>query len=312
MKRLMPPLHLLRAFTTTARFGSVSRACEALNLSQSAVSKQIAELERLTGVLLFERVRQRLTLTPGGLRYEVAVRQLLTQLEAATLELITGGDGGGTLHLSTLPTFGAKWLIPRLPEFQRQHPHIELHYVPYAQGYDFHREDLDCAILFGNGQWPGARADYLTGREVVLIAPPVLAAQPPLDRAQDIAGFTLLQHVSVPHAWTHWCAAHGVSGVNPLMGPQLDQYHSLIRAVRAGMGLALVPHCLVQDDIAAGLVSTPLDDGYMDEMGYYLCYPESRSHLKPLSSFRQWLLNEVQRTLPPSPTRPECGGPPGR
>ena len=301
MKRLLPPLHLLRAFTTTARFGSVSRACEALHLSQSAVSKQISELERLTGVLLFERIRQRLTLTPAGVRYDAAVRQVLTQLEAATLELITSGDGGGTLHLSTLPTFGAKWLIPRLPEFQRQHPHIELHYVPYAQGYDFQREDLDCAILFGNGSWPGAKADYLTGREVVLIAPPELPAQPTqppqpmLHQAQDITGFTLLQHVSVPHAWAHWCTAHGVSGVNTLMGPQLDQYHSLIRAVRAGMGLALVPHCLVQDDIAAGLVSTPLDDGYRDEMGYYLCYPESRSHLKPLNSFRQWLLSEVQR-----------------
>lgn len=309
MKRLQPPIHLLRAFTTTARFGSVSRACEALHLSQSAVSKQISELEQLTGVLLFERIRQRLTLTPAGVRYEAAVRPVLAQLEAATLELITSGDGGGALHLSTLPTFGAKWLIPRLPDFQRQHPQIELHYVPYAQGYDFQREDLDCAILFGNGRWPGARADYLTGREVVLIAPPGLPAQPPLRQAQDIAGFTLLQHVSVPHAWTHWCAAHGVSGVNTLMGPQLDQYHSLIRAVRAGMGLALVPHCLVQDDIAAGLVATPLDDGYMDEMGYYLCYPESRSHLKPLDAFRQWLLGEVgssaaatasaRRSLPP-------------
>ena len=302
MKRLQPPIHLLRAFTTTARFGSVSRACEALNLSQSAVSKQISELEQLTGVLLFERIRQRLTLTPAGVRYEAAVRPVLAQLEAATLELITSGDGGGALHLSTLPTFGAKWLIPRLPGFQRAHPHIELHYVPYAQGYDFQREDLDCAILFGNGSWPGARADYLTGREVVLIAPPGLAAQPPLRQAQDISGFTLLQHVSVPHAWTHWCAAHAVSGVNTLVGPQLDQYHSLIRAVRAGMGLALVPHCLVQDDIAAGLVATPLDDGYRDEMGYYLCYPESRSHLKPLASFRQWLLGEVSKAATASAT----------
>ncbi len=302
MKRLQPPIHLLRAFTTTARFGSVSRACEALHLSQSAVSKQISELEQLTGVLLFERIRQRLTLTPAGVRYEAAVRPVLAQLEAATLELITSGDGGGALHLSTLPTFGAKWLIPRLPGFQRAHPHIELHYVPYAQGYDFQREDLDCAILFGNGSWPGARADYLTGREVVLIAPPGLAAQPPLRQAQDISGFTLLQHVSVPHAWTHWCAAHAVSGVNTLVGPQLDQYHSLIRAVRAGMGLALVPHCLVQDDIAAGLVATPLDDGYRDEMGYYLCYPESRSHLKPLASFRQWLLGEVSKAATASAT----------
>lgn len=293
MKRLQPPIHLLKAFTATARFGSVSRACEALHLTQSAVSKQISELEQMTGVLLFERVRQRLTLTPAGVRYEAAIRPLLAQLEAATLDLITSGDGGGALHISTLPTFGAKWLIPRLPEFQKAQPLIALNFVPYLQGYDFQRADLDCSILFGRGNWPGAVADYLTGRDVVLIAPPAAPRQPRLRKAQDIAGFTLLQHVSVPHAWSHWCEAHGVSGVNPLLGPQLDQFHSLIRAVMAGMGLALVPHCLVQDDIAAGLVSAPLKDGYMDEMGYYLCYPESRLHLKPLASFRQWLLDSA-------------------
>ena len=293
MKRLQPPIHLLKAFTATARFGSVSRACEALHLTQSAVSKQISELEQITGVLLFERIRQRLTLTPAGLRYDAAIRPVLAQLEAATLELITSGDGGGAVHLSTLPTFGAKWLIPRLPQFQRAHPHIALHFVPYPQGYDFQRADLDCSILFGNGRWPGAIADYLTGRDVTLIAPPAAPGQPVLREAQDIRGLTLLQHVSVPHAWTRWCEAHQVRGVNTLIGPQLDQYHSLIRAVMAGMGLALVPRCLVQDDIAAGLVCAPLEDGYSDELGYYLCYPESRRHLKPLSSFRQWLLGAV-------------------
>lgn len=295
MKRLQPPIHLLKAFTATARFGSVSRASEALHLTQSAVSKQISELEQMTGVLLFERIRQRLTLTPAGVRYEAAIRPLLAQLEAATLDLITSADGGGALHLSTLPTFGAKWLIPRLPGFQKAQPRIALHFVPYLQGYDFQRADLDCSILFGNGTWPGAVADYLAGRDVVLIAPPASPDQPALRRAQDIAGFTLLQHVSVPHAWTRWCEAHEVAGVNTLMGPQLDQFHSLIRAVMAGMGLALVPRCLVQDDIAAGLVSAPLKDGYMDEMGYYLCYPESRRHLEPLIGFRQWLLDAVRR-----------------
>ena len=293
MKSFHPPIHLLKAFVTTARFGSVSRACEALHLTQSAVSKQIRELEQMTGALLFERIRQRLSLTPAGIRYEAALRPVLAQLEAATLELMTSGDGGGALHLSTLPTFGAKWLIPRLPEFQAAHPHIALHFVAYVQGYDFSRADLDCSILFGNGSWPGAVADYITGRDVVLIAPPGARVQQQLRKTPDIAGFTLLQHVSVPHAWRHWCDAHSVQGVNTHLGPQLDQFHSLIRAVMAGMGLALVPHCLVRDDIASGVVSAPLEDGYQDNMGYYLCYPEARSHLKPLASFRQWILGAV-------------------
>jgi len=301
MKRLQPPLHLLKAFITTARFGSVSRASEALHLSQSAVSKQIAELESMTGVLLFERIRKRLVLSPAGSRYDAAIRPLLTHLEAATLELITSGDGGGALHVSTLPTFGAKCLIPRLPAFQALHPQIALHFVPYVQGYDFSRPDLDCSILFGEGNWPGAVAEYISGHEMALIAPPTPPSPPALSRsittAQDLIGMTLLHHVSVPQAWTHWAGVHGVTGLNPLAGPQLDQFHSLIRAVMAGMGVALVPYCLVKDDIAAGLVSAPLQmaywGGYLGDTGYYLCYPEARSHLQPLSHFRNWLLASI-------------------
>lgn len=295
MKRLQPPLHLLKAFITTARFGSVSRASEALHLSQSAVSKQIAELESMTGVLLFERIRKRLVLSPAGSRYDAAIRPLLTQLEAATLELITSSDGGGALHVSTLPTFGAKCLIPRLPAFQALHPQIALHFVPYVQGYDFSRPDLDCSILFGEGNWPGAVAEYISGHEMALITPPAFPVA--ITTAQDMVGMTLLHHVSVPQAWAHWAGVHGVTGLNPLAGPQLDQFHSLIRAVMAGMGVALVPYCLVKDDIAAGLVSAPLQaahwGGYWGDTGYYLCYPEARSHLQPLSHFRNWLLASV-------------------
>ncbi len=293
LRKLHPPTHLLRAFVMTVRQSSISRAAEALHLTQSAVSKQILELEGSLGVALFERVRKRLVLTPAGQRYAQAVQAILSQLEAATLDVITSGDGGGALHISCLPTFAAKWLIPRLPDFQKKHPQIALHFVPFAQGYTFDRADLDCSILFGQGHWPGAAAEYLTGREVMLIAPPSPKSKPMLKKPQDISKFTLLQHISVPQAWAHWCEAHGVKSANPLAGPQLDQFHSLIRAVMAGMGLALVPRCLVQDDIAAGLVSAPLDDGYLDDSGYYLCYPESRAQMVPLVSFKQWLMEEL-------------------
>jgi LysR family transcriptional regulator, glycine cleavage system transcriptional activator len=284
---------LLRAFVMTARFASISRAAEALHLTQSAVSKQIQELESSLGLNLFERVRKRLSLTPAGQRYEAAIRPLLAQLEAATLDLITSNDGGGSLHISTLPTFGAKWLIPRLPEFQKNHPEIALNFVPFAQGYTFERPDLDCSILFGDGNWPGAVSEYLIGREVILIAPPAAKMQTRLKKPQDITKFSLLQHASVPQAWAHWCEAHQVTPSNPSAGPLLDQFHSVIRAVMAGMGLGLVPRCLVQDDINAGHVSAPLDDGYYDTSGYYLCYPEGKRNLAPLLSFKQWLMTQI-------------------
>ncbi|MDP9900195.1 LysR substrate-binding domain-containing protein [Variovorax ginsengisoli] len=298
LRRLNPPLNLLRAFSTVARFGGVSRAAEALHLTQGAVSKQVQELERWIGVPLFERSRKRLTLTPAGERYEKAVRAVLARLEAATLELITSGDGGGALHLSTLPTFGAKWLIPRLPDFQRVHPQITLHFVPFVHGYDFQRPELDCSILFGDGHWPGARSHYLAGQDVALIAPRTGLAEVPIRSPQDLARCTLLRHVSVPQSWLQWSEAHGVRGLDPLAGPQFDQFQTMIRAVMVGMGVALVPRCLVQDEIGSGLVEEPLPGGgYRGDTGYWFCYPEGRGQLATLGHFRNWLLPMAEQAV---------------
>ncbi|RYF56632.1 MAG: LysR family transcriptional regulator, partial [Comamonadaceae bacterium] len=253
LRRLNPPLHLLRAFCTVARFGGISRAAEALHLTQSAVSKQVQELERWVGIALFERSRKRLSLTPAGERYEKAVSALLARLEAVTLELITsGGDGGSALHLSALPTFAAKWLIPRLPQLQQRHPQLTLHFVPYVHGYDFSDPELDCSILFGDGHWPGARSHYLAGNDVALIVPRSGVGEVDVRTLRDVARCTLMRHVTVPEAWQRWSEAHGVPVKDTLSGPQFDQFQTMIRAVSVGMGVALVPRCLVQDEITAG------------------------------------------------------------
>lgn len=301
LRRLTPPVHLLRAFSTVARFGGVSRAAEALHLTQSAVSKQIQELEKWVGVELFERSRKRLTLTPAGERYEKAVRALLSQLESATLELITSTDGGGALRLSSLPTFGASWLIPRLPQFQLRHPQVTLHFVPYAQGYDFESPNLDCSILFGEGHWPGARAHYLDGQDVALIAPPASLGGPAIRSPHDIAQYTRLRHLTIPHAWMTWAQAWEVHNLDPLAGLQFDQYQTIIQAVMAGMGVALVPRCLVEGQIAKGLVSEPLPaHGLVSNLGYWLCYPESHANIAPLVALRTWLLEQARPQKEPT------------
>lgn len=289
MRPLQPPIHLLRAFVATARFGSISRAAQSLHLTQSAVSKQILDLESQLSVPLFQRIRGRLTLTPSGQRYAEALRPILAQLETATLEVMASQDGGGTLHLSVLPTFSARVLIPRLPGFQSSHPEVQLNFVPHVQGYDFQRTDLDCSVLYGTGHWPGAKSEYLAGHEVILIAPPGLAGRRRIRQPGDVQGHTLLHHTTVPSAWEEWFRAHGITGLNSFSGPHLDQYQVLIRAVSAGMGLALVPHCLVMDDIASGAVTAPLPQAFRFSHGYWLCYPEERAEFGPLLKFKQWL-----------------------
>jgi LysR family transcriptional regulator, glycine cleavage system transcriptional activator len=301
-RRLHPPTHLLRAFVLSARLGTISAAADALSLTQSAVSRQIIELEGWLGVPLFVRVRKRLSLTPTGQRYLAATAPLLQQLERATLEAMSSVGGGDELHVSVLPTFNARWLIPRLPRLKDAHPKLTLQFVPFAQGYDFTRPDLDCAIRYGQGPWPGALADYLIGRELSLIAPPPRADRPALEHPDEVKAHRLLQHVSVPWAWTAWCEAMGVQGVNPHAGTQLDQYATIIRAVAAGMGLGLVPTFLVHEELARGEVVTPpwgpFEPGDASA-GYFLCYPESKALLPALQQFRTWLLNEAA----PAPAR---------
>lgn len=296
-KRLLPPTQLLRAFVTVARLQTVSAAAQALHLTQGAVSKQVKELEDWVRVPLFERVRKRLALTPAGERYLAAVEPLLAQLEAVTLDLMSGPPDAGVLHLSVLPTFSAKWLIPRLPAFQAAHPRAVLQFVPYVQGYDFSRPDLDCAIRYGEGPWPGTVAEPVTGREMTLIAAPRGEGGSPLACPADIARHRLLQHVNVPRAWSQWCERHAVTGVNPHGGIQLDQYGAIVRAVSAGLGIGLVPTCLIEDELARGEVIAPLAGAvgrFEAQAAYVLCYPEHKASLPALVAFRGWLHGAVQ------------------
>ncbi|SDD92847.1 DNA-binding transcriptional regulator, LysR family [Cupriavidus sp. YR651] len=299
LRRLNPPLHLLRAFTEVVRFGSVSRAAEALHLTQSAVSKQVQELERWIGVNLFERSHKRLTLTTAGEHYNRAIVAVLAGLESATLEAISSQTEGGTLNLSVFPTFGAKWLIPRLPDFQRKHPQITLRFVPHIHAFDLQRSDLDCSIVFGDGNLPDTNCHYIDGRDVVIIAPPTESARPADDVASFLRQGTLLHHVAVPDAWLQWQEHHGIAGFDALVGPRFDQFESMIRAVSVGLGLALVPRCLVRDELAAGVVSEGFPDsplgGYQSHSGYWLCYTGARSRMPQLMAFRAWLLDDARR-----------------
>lgn len=299
LRRLNPPLHLLRTFCTVVRCGNASAAAEPLDLTQSAVSKQIQELERWVGVPLFERSRQRLVLTPAGERYELAVRALLARLEAATLELVASGHDGGALQVAALPTFSAQWLVPRLADFRQRHPRITLHLAqPLINALP--GPETDCAILFGDGHWPGMHAHYIAGNDVALIAPPPGSGSaehpvPVLRSPADVAGHTLLRHVSAPDAWERWGERHGVQGLNRFDGPVLDLFETVIRGVAMGLGLGLVPRCLVREQIAAGTVTEPLPDaGFNSRLGYWLCHAGGRTQSPALGHFRAWLLHQAE------------------
>lgn len=258
------------------------------------------------GVALFERVRGRLLLSTEGLRYLPRVTEALDLLETATLDLMAHRARGGALNLATPPTIGAKWLIPRLPAFQQAHPEVSINFAPSASGRDFSQPDLDCAIRYGEGPWPGAGADYLLGREVVAVAAPKLVASGQLSHPEEIRKQTLLHHTAAPSMWEQWCAHHGIAHPNPMSGPKLEQVASIARAAMAGLGIGLVPLCLVRDELESGMLVPAFGGILRLSAGYHLCYPESRSRMPALVAFRDWLVAQARETptsLPQPPRR---------
>ena len=300
MRRVCPSIQELQAFEAAARHMSITRAATELCVTQGAVSRQILSLEDWLGIPLFERVKQRLVLTQAGHTYLSGIRPSLFALESATIELRASATATGVLTLACVPTFGAKWLIPRLPDFKRKHPDITVSFVPYAQSGDFILGGtVDVAIRFGEGVWPNAVVDYLTGRELLAVAAPAISQK--IRQAQDVADWPLLHHTSVPHAWENWRVAAGLEELKSYVGARFDQFSLLIEAVIAELGIALVPACLIGSELLSGKVQAISGSTIEGWKGYYLCYPEERQHLPTVMAFREWLISQVGECQDPDP-----------
>lgn len=284
----------LRVFESAARHLSFSSAARELNLTQSAVSLQIRTLEKLLKLKLFNRVQQRLTLTPAALAYLPRVRDVLSRVEAATLELLSHQGTGGVLNLAILPTFGTRWLIPRMPQFAQQYPQVTVNFFTKASGVDFASEPVDAAICFGEpSRWPGNCAQRLMGEEVVLICTPGLAEKQ-LKSLKDLATQTLLQHTTRPQAWQEWLAAVGAAEINGLKGPRFEHFHMVIQAAVAGLGVAVMPRFLVEKELNSGELVIPFNHAVSSSQAYYFVYPPARQELPALKLFRDWLVATAQ------------------
>lgn len=292
MRRFCPSITDLQAFEVTARNGSFTRAAQELCVTQGAVSKQLKNLETFLGVQLFVRTRHGLVLTDAGRGYLQQIESGLKLIEAASLELIANQGVGGTLHLTCMPTFGARWLIPQLPAFFRHRPDIRVEFLPHQQGYDFSVPELDAAIRFGTGQWPGSVADYLIGNDVVPVCHPRIASR--CEKADDLLRHPLMHHTTALNEWPDWFAVAGIRDSRIHEGSRFDQYSLLTQAAVAGFGIALIPRCLVDDELRDGRLQTALDIKVRSARGYYLCYPESRASLPAVRAFRDWLLQRAE------------------
>lgn len=290
MSRRIPSLKALSCFEQTARFGSASRAAEELYLTQSAVSRQIQGLESWLGCKLFNREKQRLVLSPEGESYLQSIRPALDQLESATLTLLSGGSESGVLTLAAPPTFGSRCLIPLLPEFRSKHPEIAINFISRIGMPDFDREQIDIAVLFGDGRWTGLDAHILHGEEMIPICGPQLIDK--LDHTptpDDLRNFPLLHITTRPRGWVDWLAASGLEGIDGESGPKFEHFTMAMQAAAAGLGVALLPTFAIEDELKSGRIVAPFGPPKASRFHYYATCPTSRSRLPKIRAFMSWL-----------------------
>jgi len=292
-RRVLPSLTALQFFDAAVRHMSFTRAAADLNVTQSAVSRQVRELEDFLGQPLFHRIKQRLALTEAGEGYASSVRELLDQAEAATLQVMAYNGRGGVLTVALLPTFGSRWLVPRLGDFIARHGDIQLNLVTQVKPFDFKGSGIDAAIHFGAGVWPDAVCHRLMGEVIVPVgAPALLAGRPALEHPGEVQAFPLLQLTTRPQAWTGWLRAAGVEAPEAPRGPRFEEFHMIIQAAIAGLGLAVLPRFLIQEELAAGRLQVAVDRPVVSDQAYYLVHPERKADLYKVCVFRDWLVGQ--------------------
>ncbi len=297
-KRFLPPVADLMAFEAAARHASISRAAEELHLTQSAVSRQIRQLEAQLGQALFARVRQRVLLTDAGRLYAADVRAVLQQLSAATQKAMALADGGGLLHLAVLPTLGARWLVPRLPDFAARHPEVTVNLSARTEPFDFGQEPFDAAIHYGAPHWAGAVCDFLMPEEVVPVCSPALLARHAVAAPAGVAGLTLLHQTTRPTLWADWFEQAGVAAPQALRGPRFEQFAMIAQAAASGLGAALLPRFLVQEELASRTL-VELPGGVLTGSdAYYLAVPLARAEAPVVRAFRDWMRQAIP--VPPA------------
>lgn len=283
----------LLAFEASLRHLSFTRAGQELGRTQGAISRQIAQLEKELGTRLFIRDHAKLRPTPAARSFGAQIAGLLARLEGLTTEMREAGQVGGTLHLAILPTFGTRWLIPRMPSFNAAHPEVSIHFTTEIGVFDFDSVGIDAAIHHGTAQWPGAVLEPLMREEIIVVCTPRIAEG--LRQPSDLLLETLLRVDSRPGAWATWFRAMNVDAAHWRDGPLFENHLMSIQAAVAGLGVAQLPSFLVQDELRRGELVEPFPNRPIaGELGYYLAYPPWNRELPSLMAFRSWLMAELQ------------------
>lgn len=297
-RRYFPSVSALRALEALDRLGSASAAAEDLHLTQGAVSRQLQALETQLGVALLDRSHKQLVLTDRAADYVVEIRKALTLIAQASHQ-VQQTPFAGTLQLAILPAFGMRWLMPRLPAFSRLHPDVTINMATRMQPFSFASERFDAAIHFGTKEdWPGTEAMLLKHEQLIPVCAPDFLPPQKMPEPTDLANLPLLHIQTRPQAWANWFQAIGVEVNAKLEGATFDQFATINQAAQHGLGVALMPDYLVEQDLATGKLIALYEHPVETEGAYYLVWAKGALRNPGLQKFCDWLAPQAQAEDP--------------
>lgn len=293
MRRRIPPLKSLRAFEAAGRHLSFTRAADELFVTQAAISHQIKALEEFLGLPLFIRQNRKLLLTDEGQNYWPKIRDIFENLTSAT-EQIKYQLAGGPLTVSVVPTFATSWLIPRLSKFNKTYPEIEVRLKASDDTVDFLREDVDVAIYYETGNYPGLHSvTLLNERLTPLCAPALLEGNIPLGKPEDLKQQNLLHDFNTGD-WQRWLRAAGIKGIDLSHGSVFSHTSMVLQAAIFGQGIAMGHLVLSQADILSGRLVQPFELTMESDLSYDVVCPIESAQRPKIKAFIDWLLETVQ------------------
>lgn len=289
MRRTLPSMNSLVCFEAVYRLGSITQAAEELNMTQSAVSRRIQSMEAQLGLQLFRRERKRLFIEPAAEGYGQDMSQILSEIEASTARFISHNQSIGLLTVAVPPTFGSRWLVPRLNGFIASHHGLDLNLVSKIKPFNFDNEDIDIAIHFGMKDWHGAQLDFLMPEHVIPVcAPSLIEMSRPVD-IDDVLDFPLVHHTTRPKLWQTWCEHFSIPQNRIKSGPRFEHYAHVIQAAVNGIGFALIPDFLVRKEVLRGDLVVPIQARMKCEEAYYFACPHRLQEDKRISAFSKWV-----------------------
>nr|WP_281394880.1 transcriptional regulator GcvA [Xanthobacter tagetidis] len=296
----MPSMRALQAFEAAARHLNFTRAAVELNLTQTAISHQIRNLEETLDIQLFSRDGGRLRLTAAGEQYVAAARLVISEISLAT-DRASHEQRDDTLTIGCLGTFEIKSLLPHISEFQEKHPDLSLRFKTIIPNAPPARPDYDVSIQYGVGDWPGMTA-YKLGEEEVfpVCSPRLLEKDPDLTAPADLARHTIIRTGSpllVRDDWPFWLDRAGVPGLAFAREITCDLLYPAFQAAIEGLGIVMGRSAVVRHDISRGLLVEPFSIRLHSPSAYYLVVPQARENLAKVEVFRDWVLNALLRKI---------------